>query len=310
MPAIRGSLPEPAIPGGDDPAAGIPLPDSATQDQLQEAETERPTGGAELPAGALSIHGFPRGPEPGTFLHTVLEWAADEGFARLAAHRQRIADRMAVFCQNNDWGDWARVLTRWLHRLIQTPFALPADPGRDQTRGALADLGPGDYQREMEFLFAAHGVNARTLDQTVTRAVMPGAKRPPLREATVNGMLKGFIDLVFCFQGRYYVLDYKSNYLGENEGAYGKDALDRAMCEHRYDLQYVLYTLALHRLLKARLEDYDYDRHVGGAVYLFLRGVTGNGEGVYADKPPRGLIEDLDDDFAGRETGHGSRKPL
>ena len=68
----------------------------------------------------------------------------------------------------------------------------------------------------------------------------------------------------------------------------------RAMVGHRYDLQYVLYTLALHRLLKARLQGYDYERDMGGAVYLFLRGVNGAGQGVYVDKPPQTLIDELD----------------
>jgi exodeoxyribonuclease V beta subunit len=291
-------------PEAHDPADGVLPADSATQDQLQEAQNERPTG-PEVRTGSLSMHGFPRGPEPGTFLHTILEWAADQGFGRLADNRQRIAEKMAVFCQHQDLNDWADVLTDWLHGLIRTPFALSRNQNQAQGRGALAALAAGDYQSEMEFLFAAHGVNTRALDQVVTAAVMPGKKRPRLRETTVNGMLKGFIDLVFCFEGRYYVLDYKSNYLGENERAYGKKALDQAMCEHRYDLQYVLYTLALHRLLKARLDGYDYGRDLGGVVYLFLRGVTSAGQGVYRDKPPLALIEQLDDDFAGKETGHG-----
>jgi exodeoxyribonuclease V beta subunit len=117
-------------------------------------------------------------------------------------------------------------------------------------------------------------------------------------------MLKGYIDLVFCFQDRYYVLDYKSNHLGENVAAYAQTNMEKAMLEHRYDLQYVLYTLALHRLLKARLPGYDYQRHVGGAVYLFLRGVNDKGQGIYLDKPPQSLIEDLDAAFAGREHRH------
>ena len=76
------------------------------------------------------------------------------------------------------------------------------------------------------------------------------------------------------------------------------------MLEHRYDLQYVLYILALHRLLKARLPGYEYGRHIGGAVYLFLRGVNDRGQGVYLDKPPQSLIESLDAAFAGKEIGH------
>jgi exodeoxyribonuclease V beta subunit len=83
--------------------------------------------------------------------------------------------------------------------------------------------------------------------------------------ATLNGMLKGFIDLVFEHDGRYFVADYKSNWLGPDDAAYGAEAMRAAILAHRYELQYALYLLALHRLLKARLPDYDYDRHVGGA---------------------------------------------
>ena len=112
-------------------------------------------------------------------------------------------------------------------------------------------------------------------------------------------MLKGFIDLVFEHEGRYYVLDYKSNTLGEDDSAYTDQAMGDAILDKRYDLQYVLYLLALHRLLKARLPDYDYDRHVGGAVYLFLRGIDSTGGGAFSDKPPRALIEQLDALFDG-----------
>ena len=120
----------------------------------------------------------------------------------------------------------------------------------------------------------------------------------------MNGMLKGFIDLVFEFEGQYYVLDYKSNHLGDNTRAYGSTALAGAMLSHRYDLQYILYTLALHRLLKARLPHYQYQRDMGGAVYLFLRGVDRNHNGVYGDKPPQALMEQLDENFVGREENH------
>ncbi|MFZ2815978.1 MAG: PD-(D/E)XK nuclease family protein, partial [Rhodoferax sp.] len=96
------------------------------------------------------------------------------------------------------------------------------------------------------------------------------------------------------FEGRYYVLDYKSNKLPD----YTPAQLQQAMLAHRYDVQYTLYLLALHRLLKSRLADYDYDRHVGGALYLFLRGMDQAGAGLYADKPPKALIEALDAAFS------------
>ena len=109
-------------------------------------------------------------------------------------------------------------------------------------------------------------------------------------------MFKGFIDLVFEHEGRYYVVDYKSNWLGADEQAYTFEAMNAAVASHRYDLQYVLYVLALHRHLRLRLVDYDYDTHMGGALYLFLRAP---GAGQYLARPERALIERLDALFLG-----------
>ena len=118
-------------------------------------------------------------------------------------------------------------------------------------------------------------------------------------------MFKGFIDLVFEHDGRYYVADYKSNWLGREVSDYAAPALAAAIAQHRYEMQYCLYLLAVHRQLRARLPDYDYDRHVGGAVYVFLRGVDGGAHGVHVDRPPRALIEAMDALFAGSEARHG-----
>jgi len=288
-------MPESALPIY--PASHSPY--SAEEDQLLEAETE-PVAETEIPGSARSIHGFPRGPEPGTFMHDVLEWAAREGFAALAPHRQRMLYKIRDICERRNWKDWDEILTDWLQKLLRTRIALPDALGKI----SLAELLPEDYQPELAFLFASHGVDTRKLDDAITAAVLPAAPRPRLRKNAVNGMLKGFIDLVFCCQERYYVLDYKSNHLGENIAAYSVKAMEKAMLEHRYDLQYVLYTLALHRLLKARLPGYDYQRHVGGVLYLFLRGVNDKGQGVYKDKPPQSLIEVLDEAFAGKENRH------
>ena len=116
-------------------------------------------------------------------------------------------------------------------------------------------------------------------------------------------MLKGFIDLVFRHDGRYYLLDYKSNYLGENGEAYTPQAMAQAMQAHRYDLQYQLYTLALHRYLRHRIADYDYERHFGGVIYLFLRGVDGEAgqQGIFTTRPDPALITAMDALFAGED---------
>jgi exodeoxyribonuclease V beta subunit len=114
-----------------------------------------------------------------------------------------------------------------------------------------------------------------------------------LQAQQLNGLLTGYIDIVFEHHGRYFVLDYKSNKLPN----YQPDSITNSMLSHRYDVQYTLYILALHRLLKSRLKNYNYEAHIGGAVYLYLRGIDQEGQGVYAQRPPFELISALDDAF-------------
>ena len=108
---------------------------------------------------------------------------------------------------------------------------------------------------------------------------------------------------MFEHEGRFYVADYKSNHLGNELAHYAPARLGASIAEHRYDLQYALYTVALARLLRARLGDtYDYDTHVGGVYYLYLRGMraaAGPAHGVFHARPPRALVEALDALFAG-----------
>ncbi len=105
----------------------------------------------------------------------------------------------------------------------------------------------------------------------------------------------GFADLVFEHDGRYWVLDYKSNWLGDGDAAYHPDALEAAMASHRYDVQAAIYLLALHRLLRSRLgAAYDPARQLGGAIYLFLRGINGPTRGCHLVAPPLELLDQLD----------------
>jgi exodeoxyribonuclease V beta subunit len=105
---------------------------------------------------------------------------------------------------------------------------------------------------------------------------------------------------VFRHEGRYYLLDYKSNWLGENSEAYTRQAMAAAMQSHRYDLQYQLYTLALHRYLRHRIADYNYEDHFGGVIYLFLRGVNALDpkSGIFTTRPDPLLIDKMDRLFA------------
>jgi exodeoxyribonuclease V beta subunit len=120
----------------------------------------------------------------------------------------------------------------------------------------------------------------------------------------LSGFLVGFVDLVFQHEGRWYVVDYKTNHLGDTIADYDTRAMTRALVESHYYLQYHIYTVALHRYLKHFLKGYDYGQHFGGVFYLFIKGMHPKappGSGVYFEKPPLGRIEALSALLAGTE---------
>jgi exodeoxyribonuclease V beta subunit len=117
-----------------------------------------------------------------------------------------------------------------------------------------------------------------------------------LNFAPVKGFIRGFMDLVFEHQGRFYLADWKSNYLGDCVEDYHQEAVLNAMNGHFYFLQYHLYAMALHQYLKLRLTGYDYEKQFGGVYYLFVRGMDpekGREYGVFYDRPKRELVEEL-----------------
>jgi DNA helicase/exodeoxyribonuclease V, beta subunit (EC 3.1.11.5) len=235
----------------------------------------------------LTPHTFPRGASPGTFLHSLFE---EIDFTKPVAGQW-----MQEQLERNGFGShWGDVLTQWLNTVLTTPLAGPGI--------SLSQLSARDKQVEMEFYLPIEQLlSPQALDALIREHDPLSAGCPPLDFRQVSGMLKGFIDLVFRHDGRYYLLDYKSNWLGESAEAYTQQAMAQAMQSHRYDLQYQLYSLALHRYLRHRLADYDYDQHFGGVIYLFLRGVEGDdsSQGVFTTRPERALIDGLDALFSG-----------
>ncbi|AOY89406.1 exodeoxyribonuclease V subunit beta [Marinobacter salinus] len=268
--------------------------DAQTQNLLEESAQ---TSEGEQPefTTALDHHHFPKGAGPGTFLHEILEWCTQQGFRTIVENPPLLRDMLTRRCSTRGWSDWVQPLEQWLLGLLVQP--LPLQRGTTE-QVCLADIGI--LRPELEFWFESRNVSTRAMDQLVKIHTLNQADRPQAEPGRFNGMVKGFIDLVFEHNGQYYVLDYKSNTLGDKDTAYTDQAMGEAILEKRYDLQYVLYLLALHRLLKARLPDYDYDTHIGGAVYLFLRGYRAPTAGAFTDKPPKKLIEVLDAMFDGQ----------
>ena len=142
----------------------------------------------------------------------------------------------------------------------------------------------------MPFHFSVATASTQAIDRLIGEDLFAGQPRPALMPATLGGMVNGFIDLVFEHDGRYWVLDYKSNKLDH----YDPESLQRALLDKRYDVQSVIYVLALHRLLQHRVRDYDPACHLGGAAYLFMRGIGAAGAGVVMQRPSVPLITALD----------------
>ncbi len=258
------------------------------------ADSERPEYGSEREdtetegTPAEPIFAFPRGAHAGRFMHALFEGI---DFAA-PLDGQFVARQLARHGFDPAWQPCIEGMVRQV---------LATDLDGDGLR--LESVARDRRLDELEF----HYPLARLAPDELNAAIdglgaFTGG--PRLTFAPQRGMMRGFIDLIFEHRGRYYLLDYKSNHLGPRLEHYARDRLDHAMAEQRYDLQYLIYTVALHRWLRRRLPAYDYGRHFGGVYYLFLRGMRaghGAGFGVWHDLPPLPLIERLDALFGGGE---------
>jgi exodeoxyribonuclease V beta subunit len=257
----------------------------------------------------LPFNGFKAGSAYGTLLHDLLEWQHREGWPVSREAAQQTESETASETQQR-WQQLfssqtaalqldavqSDLLLLWLQQIAQTPLPLgQALQGPQIPSLRLSELTPASAWAEMNFTLRTHGIQAQVLDAIICAHVLPGQPREPLQARSLHGLLTGFMDLVFEHAGRYYVLDYKSNKLP----GYTPADLAQGLLAHRYDVQFSLYLLALHRLLQSRLPGYAYETHMGGAVYLFARGIDQPGAGVFAHRPAQEMMEAMDAAFKG-----------
>lgn len=257
---------------------------------------ERPDYGSareDLAAAAArgpSIFQFPKGARAGSFMHKLFE---EIDFANAPPEVLTHTVRTQLARHGYD-AEWQGVIERMVADVLDTPL--------DGDTLALRRVSADRRLVELEFHYAMARLTPERLN-----TLLPGlggfeADTPRLRFQPVAGVMRGFIDLVFEHEGRFYIADYKSNYLGPRPEDYAPEALGRAVAQHRYDVQYLIYTVALHRYLRHRLPDYDYERHFGGVYYLFLRGLRpslGPDFGVWYDRPAPAQVAALDGLFTG-----------
>jgi exodeoxyribonuclease V beta subunit len=241
---------------------------------------------AGLAADEWSMANFPRGAAAGSCLHKVFERIdfADESTVPAA-----VDEALAAYGFDPDW-----------HQTVQDMVkrVLHADLGNGLRLGGIKQK---DKLVELEFLFPLRPVTRETLaavyrDSTGLLPPDLPERMGSLRFEPRRGFMTGFMDLVVRSGGKYYLLDWKSNWLGPTPDHYTQDALHAAMAGSHYFLQYHLYCLALKRHLALRMPKFDYAEHFGGVRYVFLRGVDPQrpGQGVHEDCPDPRFIDALD----------------
>ncbi|NTU53524.1 MAG: exodeoxyribonuclease V subunit beta [Chlorobiaceae bacterium] len=239
-----------------------------------------------------TIFTFPKGAGAGILMHSIFETL---DFA--TATENTIAEATTRALERSGYeAEWQPCLSTMVQQVLSTPLTAPDG---SFTLGALKK---GSWSTEFEFFLPLRLITAPELAKVLLKhGLIPGGTDPAtamqaLDFNPVKGMLMGFMDMLFEAQGRYWLLDWKSNHLGNTIEEYHRLRLDKAMQENLYPLQYLLYTVALDRYLALRVPGYHYETHFGGTIYVFLRGVSqehGEPYGFHRSLPPIALIREL-----------------
>jgi exodeoxyribonuclease V beta subunit len=244
---------------------------------------------------ASGIFAFPKGARAGNFLHDIMEHM-DYAQKDMGAVQALVSQKLPEYGFENKWVD---AVVSMLKNVVNMP--LDAEDGTLK----LAAVNVRDRINEVEFYFPLKRISPETLRSIYSMAgsgrKTEGIRAIPeimekLRFSPARGFMKGYMDMVFRYANRFYLVDWKSNFLGGQVTDYNKAALSRMMAESFYFLQYHIYTVALNKFLQLRVSDYKYETHFGGVYYLFLRGMDpacGRRCGIYYDRPEEKLVEDL-----------------
>lgn len=227
---------------------------------------------------------IPKGAKVGTFIHSLLETLANKNFITTDKVLNEInllqklqSSGITLFKNINSVDDENyKNFVSWLKIICQTPLL-----SNNFTLPSLEEISKHQLsiRTEIEFILPVNEIKIDELTNIINsmdfiKHLPQNFPRESLKISKINGLLKGFIDLLICYENKYYVLDYKSNYIGDNFADYNATNYEKIILSHRYDVQAALYQLALHRLLKWRLPNYNPKQHLGGTLFYFLRGVN------------------------------------
>ena len=240
----------------------------------------------------ITLSDFPKGAGSGDFFHSIFETLDFTSDAREIANQVKAKFDQFGFSDSG----MLNTATASVKEVLETKLVTK------KRQFCLRDIKPDQRFNEMEFIFPVNSFNTASIikafEQSNFKSKISGylKKLSQLTTNSLKGFIKGFIDLVIHHKDKWYIVDYKSNFLGKTYESYSQDAMLHAMSEHHYFLQYYIYTVAFHRYLESRLKGYDYNTHFGGVFYLFIRGMHpgfGSQYGVFHDRPEKSAIIEL-----------------
>lgn len=238
------------------------------------------------------IFSFPKGARPGIFFHDLFE-NMDYSEREMVSREKFVAGKLVEYGFGEIWkASVCDTINKVLGALLDAK----------EITLKLSEIDMKNRVNEMEFYFPLKMITPHTIKkifQDYGRVKVSGDYQgwiDNLLFAPAKGFMKGYIDMVFHHEGRFFLVDWKSNYLGSSIGDYGNTSLYETMEKESYILQYHLYVLALHQHLRVKNKGYNYKDSFGGIFYIFIRGVGDSkspGSGIYYDLPDISLINRL-----------------
>jgi len=267
---------------------------SIKRDEPRQNEDDR----QEAAQTAAGFFAFPRGSVPGSCIHSIFESIDFAGYTS-ATGRPRIEQGLKNYGLAERQGkvDQGAAVHDMITKVLSAPL-LPERPdfilAKITRQHRLSELGffyplKKITPQSLKALFIKHSAGAALLSRGFPEKIGGLEFRP------IEGFMQGFIDLVFLHGGKYYLLDWKTNHLGNRYGDYAADRLPAVMEDSLYTLQYLFYSVALHKYLEQRLPGYRYEQYFGGILYLFVRGITPElpGNGIFYNLPAEEFVKDL-----------------
>lgn len=243
------------------------------------------------------IETFPRGNVTGTFFHEILE-NLDFTEKDPGVKKNLILEKLKKYGFESSWMET-------VYNTINNVISLRLISDTDGFY--LSSIPRMDTSREMEFYYPVNSLSPQLLKPVFRNFLNKSMdyslpeKIESLEFHPTSGFMHGYIDCLIKFKDRYYLIDWKSNFLGETKEDYAPENLRRPMIANYYFLQYYIYTLAVDKYLNSRLSEYSYEKHFGGVFYIFLRGISfsnvNKSYGVYFDKPDASVIRYLSDEL-------------